>query len=246
MASRRVDEALLRRTGLPEQIASALIRRIIDEGLPEGSQLPTEQDMIREFSVGKSAVREAIRIVSTKGLVEVIQGSGMRVAPRNRWNLIDAELIAGISRSVLTMNHLTEVRRTVEPDVAAFAASRATPEDVESLERIVADTVSAGDDRPAFVAHDLAFHDGLAAAASNPLYTILLGSLNELLVESRRGLVRSAGARQRGLYHHQRILEAVRLGDASLARARMLEHIDQVATDWRSSEVLTKLEQEER
>lgn len=231
------DDPPLRRTGLPEQIASRLMRRIIDEGLPAGSPLPTEQELIREFSVGKSAVREAIRIVATKGLVEVVHGSGMRVAPQRQWNLIDPELVALIGGSFLTMEHLLEVRRTIEPGIAALAATRATQEDLDELERIVVQTVSDGDDGPAIVAHDVAFHDALAAATDNPLYTILLGSLTELLVEMRKGLVRSQRARERGLQHHQRILEALRLRDASLARARMVEHMQQVTDDWHSAEV---------
>jgi GntR family transcriptional repressor for pyruvate dehydrogenase complex len=234
--------APLHRVGLPEQVASSLIKRIIDEGLPPGSALPTEQDLLREFGVGKSVIREAIRIVKTKGLVDVQQGSGMRVAPQSRWNLIDPELVAILGRSLLTMDHLIEVRRSVEPDITAFAAQRVTDEQLVVLADIVASMPVEGDDRRAYAASDLAFHDGLASATGNPLYKVLLGSINDLLALSRQGLARSRGARERGLYHHQRILEALRLRDAGLARARMVEHLDQVSEDWHSDEALAAVQ----
>ena len=72
----------VQRTRLPDQIANHLMRQIVESDLPPGTLLPTEVELVQRFSVGKSAVREAVRIVSTKGLVEVVQGSGMRVTPR--------------------------------------------------------------------------------------------------------------------------------------------------------------------
>ena len=105
--------------------------------LPPGTLLPTEADLVRQFSVGKSAVREAVRIVSTKGLVEVVQGSGMRVTPRQRWNLIDPELISIIGDSVVSIVHLMELRLALEPSIAAQAASRALDEQIEELEVLV-------------------------------------------------------------------------------------------------------------
>jgi GntR family transcriptional regulator, transcriptional repressor for pyruvate dehydrogenase complex len=139
--------------------------------------------------------------------------------------------------SVVSMEHLLEVRRTMEPGIAALAARHATEDDLDQLERIVHETISDGDDGPSIVAHDVAFHDALAAASDNPLYTILLGSLTELQVEMRRGLVRSRGARERGLAYHRRILVALRGRDETGARSLMVDHIQQVTDDWHSAEV---------
>jgi DNA-binding FadR family transcriptional regulator len=227
----------VRRESLPQQVASRLMRRIVEDGLAPGSQLPTEQELMTEYGVGKSAIREAVRIVATKGLVQVVQGSGMRVAPQRRWNLIDPELVTLAGRSVVSMEHLLEVRRTVEPGIAVLAARHATEDDLDELERIVERTVADGDDGPAIVAHDVAFHDALAAATDNPLYTILLGSLTELQVEMRRGLIRSPRARERGLGFHRRILAALRARDEPLVRDLMVDHIQQVTEDWHSAEV---------
>jgi DNA-binding FadR family transcriptional regulator len=227
----------VRRESLPQQVAWRLMRRIVEDSLPPGSPLPTEQELMHEYGVGKSAIREAVRIVATKGLVEVMQGSGMRVAPQRRWNLIDPELVALAGRSLVSMEHLLEVRRTVEPGIAVLAARHATQDDLTELQRIVERTVADGDDGPAIVAHDVAFHDALATATDNPLYTILLGSLTELQVEMRRGLIRSLGARERGLAFHHRILKAIRDRDEESARRLMVEHMEQVTDDWHSVEV---------
>ncbi|MFV2065217.1 MAG: FadR/GntR family transcriptional regulator, partial [Chloroflexota bacterium] len=233
LAPRQPGRPKVSRAGIPEQIADHLVRRIVEEGLPPGTMLPTEQDLVREFGVGKSAVREAVRIVATKGLVEVVQGSGTRVAPHRNWNLIDPELVAMVSGSVLSMGHLMEVRRTLEPDIAAHAAARRTPSDLAQLETIVKQTVADGDDTEAIVAHDLAFHEALAESTDNPLYMILLSSTSELQLVFRKGVVRSHSGRTQGLQYHHRILAAVRERDSKLAHDLMVDHIERVAEDWR-------------
>jgi DNA-binding FadR family transcriptional regulator len=223
------------RAGIPEQVADHLIRRIVEDGLEPGTLLPTEQELVEEFGVGKSAVREAVRIVATKGLVEVIQGSGTRVAPQRKWNLIDPALVAMVSGSVLSMGHLMEVRRTLEPDIAARAAERRTPSDLDRLAEIVRQTVADGDDTSSIVAHDLAFHETLAEATENPLYSILMSSTSELQLAFRQGVVRSRRGREQGLQYHQSILDAVRSSDSKLARRLMVDHVDRVSEDWRAA-----------
>ena len=221
------------RTRLPDQIANHLMRRIVESDLPAGTLLPTEAELVREFSVGKSAVREAVRIVSTKGLVEVVQGSGMRVTPRQRWNLIDPELIAIIGDSVVTIVHLMELRIALEPSIAAHAASRATQEQIEELAVLVEESASRLDDTEGIVVRDMEFHNLLTEAADNPLYSILLGSVTELQVELRRKVVMTKAGRDHGIEYHQRITEAVSQHDPDAARRMMSEHLRSVAEDLR-------------
>ncbi len=178
-----------RRTRLPEQIARHLIRQIVEGDLAPGTLLPTEAELVREFSVGKSAVREAIRIVSTKGLVEVVQGSGMRVTPRQRWNLIDPELISMVGGNIVSIVHLMELRLALEPSIAAHAAARATAEQLDQLAALVEESATHLDDTEGIVKRDMEFHNLLAEAADNPLYSIVLGSVSELQVELRRKVV---------------------------------------------------------
>jgi GntR family transcriptional regulator, transcriptional repressor for pyruvate dehydrogenase complex len=223
----------VRRLGLAEQIAGELTRMIVAGSVAPGALLPTEQVLARQFGVGKSAVREAVRVLSTKGLVEVVQGSGMRVTDTQRWNVIDSELVTLMAKRGLTMDELIEVRRTLEPDIVALAAARATPDELAELEETVARTTESERRDPEYIRLDVGFHNQIAAATHNPIYVILVGSVFDLLVESRRLLVAVPGATTRGIYHHRRILEAVRSRDTDEARARMIEHLDQVADDWR-------------
>jgi DNA-binding FadR family transcriptional regulator len=224
---------VMTRTRLPDQIATHLIRRIVEGDLAAGTLLPTETELVREFAVGKSAVREAVRIVSTKGLVEVVQGSGMRVTARQRWNLIDPELISIIGGSLVSIVHLMELRMALEPSIAAHAASRATPEQLDQLEVLVEESVSHPEDVEGIVRRDMEFHNVMADAADNPLYSIVLGSVVELQIELRRKVVMTASGREHGIEHHARIVEALRERDPELARERLEDHLKAVAEDLR-------------
>ena len=221
------------RAGLPDQIANHLMRQIVEKDLPPGTLLPTEAELVQEYSVGKSAVREAVRIVSTKGLVEVVQGSGMRVTPRQRWNLIDPELIAIIGDNIVSTVHLMELRLALEPSIAAQAASRATDEQVEELEVLVEESATHPDDTEGLVMRDMEFHNVLTEAADNPLYSILFGSVAELQVELRRKVVITTDGREHGIDFHRRIVGAVRAHEPEAARALMTEHLESVAEDLR-------------
>ena len=219
------------RTRLPDQIANHLMRQIVERDLPPGTLLPTESELVREFSVGKSAVREAVRIVSTKGLVEVVQGSGMRVTPRQRWNLIDPELVAIVSDSVVSMAHLMELRLALEPSIAAHAASRATHEQIEGLAQLVEESAIHLQDTEGIVTRDMEFHNLLTEAADNPLYSILFGSVAELQIELRRKVVTTEAGRRHGIEYHRQLVEAVRAHDPARARSTMSEHVKSVAED---------------
>jgi len=221
------------RTRLPDQIANQLMRQIVERDLPAGTPLPTESELVREFSVGKSAVREAVRIVSTKGLVEVVQGSGMRVTPRQRWNLIDPELVAIVGDNVVSIVHLMELRLALEPSIAAHAAIRATDEQIEGLTRLAEEAAGDLDDTEGIVVRDMEFHNLLAEAAHNPLYSILFGSVAELQIELRRKLVTTKSGRDHGIEFHRRLVEAVEARDPAQARTMMSEHLVSVAEDLR-------------
>ena len=221
------------RTRLPDQIAKHLMHQIIERDLPPGTLLPTEAELVREFSVGKSAVREAVRIVSTKGLVEVVQGSGMRVTPRQRWNIIDPELISIIGEDLVSIVHLMELRLALEPNVAAQAAIRASDEQIEELANLVEESAAHLEDAAGIVARDMDFHSVVTEATDNPLYSILLGSVASLQVELRRKLVVTKSGRDHGIEYHRRIVEAIRARSPERAREAMADHLKSVAEDLR-------------
>jgi GntR family transcriptional repressor for pyruvate dehydrogenase complex len=211
-----------------DQIASQMITRIVEDDLEPRSPLPTESELSAAFGVGKSTIREAVRIVATKGLVEVAHGSGMRVAPRERWNVIDPQLVALMARDV-TIGQLLEMRAILEPEIAAHAAERATSDDFDQMERIIVASEAASR-RPAdYLRLDLAFHDALAVAAHNAIYPIVMTSVSDLLIECRRRAAMDARQRVGGATDHRSLLEAVRTRDPDLARDRMAAHIASVA-----------------
>jgi DNA-binding FadR family transcriptional regulator len=218
---------------LPDQIASDLIRQIAEGDLEAGTLLPTEAELVREYSVGKSAVREAVRIVSTKGLVEVVQGSGMRVTPRQRWNLIDPELVSVFSGTVISIVDLMEMRLGLEPSIAAHAAVRASDEQIDQLDALVQETATHLTDTEGIVRRDLEFHNILAEATNNPLYVIVLGSLAELQIELRRKVDSTRLGRAHGIDGHRRIVDALREHEPEHAREQMAAHLTAVSEDLR-------------
>jgi GntR family transcriptional repressor for pyruvate dehydrogenase complex len=154
----------------------------------------------------------------------------MRVAPREHWNVIDPELVALMARET-TIAELLEMRAILEPAIAAHAAERATPDDIERLDRIIIAS-EAAKGRPAeYVRLDLEFHNVLAIAAHNPIYPILLTSVSDLLIECRRRAAMDARERVGGAMDHRWLLDAVRSHNPEEARTRMAEHIGLVA-DW--------------
>ena len=227
------SSSAVQRTRIPDQIASRLIRQIVEGDLEAGTLLPTEAELVREYAVGKSAVREAVRIVSTKGLVEVVQGSGMRVTPRQRWRLIDPELVSVLGGSVVSIVDLMELRSGLEPEIAAHAATRAGDEQIEKLEVLVTESASDMADTDALVNRDLEFHMVLAEAAHNPLYVIVLGSVAELQIELRRKVAKTSFGPDHGIDGHRRIVEALRKRDPEQAREEMSAHLNAVADDLR-------------
>jgi DNA-binding FadR family transcriptional regulator len=179
--------------------------------------------------VSRTVIREAIRSLAGKGMVESIGGSGVRVLA------LDAGTVGESLRNLLRTADVDyakvdEVRRTIEVAAAGAAAARGTPDDVARADAELRRMRERIDDLEECVQADLAFHRVIADATGNELYSMLLDSLGAPLVEVRRtNLGRGGTARRRRIIAaHRRILDAVADGDAERARAAMEAHLDEV------------------
>lgn len=153
------------------ELAAGIGRRILDGTYPPGSLLPNEAAWGEIFGASRTAVREAIKTLNGKGLLVSRPKVGSRVEPRDRWNLLDRDVMdwhrATLDERTFLLS-LQEIRRILEPGAAMLAAARRTPEQLAALEAALADMQSAKN-AETMVEPDVRFHLSLLAAANNEL-----------------------------------------------------------------------------
>jgi GntR family transcriptional regulator, transcriptional repressor for pyruvate dehydrogenase complex len=218
---------------LYEQIVKQIEDSITGGELKEGDQLPAERELAQQFGVSRTAVREAVKTLREKGLVEAYPGRGTFItngSARSIQQTLDRMIRSGQAEGTV---HLTEVREILEPEIAALAAQRVDEEMLSAMREAIAVMDAARKDSEAFIEGDLDFHLALAEAAANPLILSLIDSIVGLLREQRTRTYFVEGGPERGQYHHRRILEAIEHRDAVGAREAMRAHLLQVREDSR-------------
>jgi GntR family transcriptional repressor for pyruvate dehydrogenase complex len=181
--------------------------------------------------VSRTAVREAVKALREKGLVEAFSGRGTFItdgttqAVRQSLDLMDK--IGQTEGSA----YLAEVRTILEPEIAALAATRIQESELATMREAVAIMDRSTHDPDAYIEADLDFHLALAEAAANPLILTLLDSIVGLLREQRLRIFNVPRGPQRGQVHHKRILQAVEQHDTASAHQAMREHLAQVRED---------------
>jgi GntR family transcriptional repressor for pyruvate dehydrogenase complex len=216
---------------LYEQIVLQIEESIRSAVLKEGDRLPAERELALQFGVSRTAVREAVKALIEKGLVEAHPGRGTFITNGTSHSIqqtLDRVIKVGLPEGTAT---LAEVRGILEPEIAALAATRATEEDLFAMREAISVMEEARQDADAFIEADLDFHLALAEAAANPLILSLIDSIVGLLREQRLRIFYVDGGPERGQYHHKRILEAVEHRDSQGAREAMRAHLRQVRAD---------------
>ena len=216
---------------LYEQIVQQVEESILSGQLKPGDQLPAERDLAQSFGVSRTAVREAVKTLREKGLVEAFSGRGTFVTNGTSQAIRQSlDLMIRINQQEGSA-HLAELRLVLEPEIAGLAASRIEDQLLGTMRETVAVMERNLQDREAYIEADLDFHLALAEAAGNPLILSLLDSIVGLLREQRSRIFDVEGGPERGQYHHKRILAAVERSDPEAARGAMREHLQQVLSD---------------
>lgn len=213
-----------------EQIVAHIERTIYEGRLRQGQKLPPERQLARDLKASRVAVREALRTLELRGLVEVRQGStgGYFVREVDDRPLVrDFATLFRLGR--VSRAQLIEARRVIDPEVAFLAAQRASDREVKTLLAVIdqrdAEVAAGRDGRP----YDIEFHRLLAEAAGNPVHAVIshvLMALEAEVVAPQVTLTEAASAEVGAA--HRRILEAVVARKASEARAIMAAHIEDV------------------
>ncbi len=222
---------VVRTLRLYEQIVQQIEESVLNGSLKPGDQLPAERELAQRLGVSRTAVREAVKTLREKGLVEAYSGRGTFITNGTSQAARQSfDLMVKIGQQEGSP-HLAELRLILEPGIAALAAVRAKEDDLSGMRDAVAVMDRSQKDPAAYIEADLDFHLALAEAAANPLILSLIDSIVGLLREQRIKIFNVEGGPQRGQFHHKRILEAVERHDAEMARSAMRSHLEQVRQD---------------
>ena len=214
-----------------EQIAEQIESRILSGELQSGDRLPTERELAEQFHASRTAVREAMKSLAQKGLVDMRPGRGTIVidgttqAVRHSLDLMMKFGQAGDS------TNLVEVRGIFEPEIAALAAARATDTEIAAMREAVAIMDANLTNADLYIRADNDFHQALAKATQNSLILTLVNSIVFLLSEQRKQIFTVDGGPERGQVHHKHILETIIHRDPEAAREAMRAHLQQVRQD---------------
>jgi GntR family transcriptional regulator, transcriptional repressor for pyruvate dehydrogenase complex len=224
---------IVRSSRLYEQIVQQVEESIHKGAMKPGDQLPPERELAQQFGVSRTAVREAVKALHEKGLVEAYPGRGTFITDGTSYSMrqsLDRMLRVGQAEG---SGFLAEVREILEPEIAAMAATRADAEDLASMREQIQLMDTARRDPDQFIEADLDFHLALAEAAANPIILSLIDSIVGLLREQRMGIFQVEGGPERGQYHHKKIMETIEHRDSAGAREAMKAHLRQVREDSR-------------
>jgi len=216
---------------LSDKVADMMLETILSDRLQVGDRLPSERELGEQFGVSRTVVREAIRALVTKGVIDVRSGSGLRVAAVDA-NAVSESMSLFLRGGTLDFEKVHEVRAVLEVHLAGLAAERATDDDVAQLREIHERMQTETSDVEAAARDDLEFHRAIARATHNELFLLLMDSIGSSLIDIRRENLGS-GSAPMTLSQHESILDAIAARDPEAARAAMETHLDGVASFWR-------------
>lgn len=218
----------IRRRKLSDEVQDRLLALIRTQRMQPGDLLPSERELMAEYSVGRPAIREAMQSLQRMGLVEIKHGERPRVGQPSMEALIDQtseSMRHLLAHSASTMDHLKEARAMFEGQMARIAAERRTESDVRALEAIVAEQEAAKTKPAQFLECDGRLHKTIAAISGNPLYAAVSQAMFNWLALFHIDLVRKKGLEKLTLEEHRTIIDAIARQDADAAQEMMVAHL---------------------
>jgi GntR family transcriptional regulator, transcriptional repressor for pyruvate dehydrogenase complex len=226
---------------LYEQVCQLIEAQIIEGEIQIGDKLPTENELAGMYKVSRTVIREAIKTLKEKGWVETHVAKGTFVV-QNVAKGVETSLDAAVRmKPDDRFSNLIQVRLILEPEIAALAASSASPEDIRRMRQAVLlmDQALAENDVDAFLSGDFSFHMAMAESTGNHLIRLIVAPLVKLMRDIQRyHLANVSGGNQRSQKNHSRIMRAIEKNDPDTARQCMYEHIIQVRDDIQNAETI--------
>jgi DNA-binding FadR family transcriptional regulator len=213
-----------RNRNLSYRVTEELGQAIVNGDFSPDDALPTEADLCRKFGVSRTAIREAVKMLSAKGLVSSKPRRGIRILPTENWNIFDADLLTWSLRGEPSRQVMTEffqLRIAVEPEAAVLAARFASPDDLDAIRTAIDGmrTAPCGSDEG--FAADLDFHVGILYATHNRFFIRLRDFINTALNIAIHFTTPAVESYDDAVTAHEKILVAIQRHDVEDARNRM-------------------------
>ena len=223
------------RTTFQAQVLTALGRDICSGKIRPGELLPPEPDLCERFGFSRIVIREAIKSLAAKGLIEVTRRVGTLVLDKTRWNLFDPDIISWRAESAVTdwtlQRDLMEMRRVIEPAAVRLAALRASDDDRRNLRAAYMAMARAVAGKGDYVKADLAFHTIILSTCGNQFLRQMQDAMSALLRVSFDLITTKPGGPAHSLPMHEAVCIAIEQGDAEAAEKAALFLIDNAEAD---------------
>jgi DNA-binding FadR family transcriptional regulator len=224
-----------------DSVVGTVGRWILGGVYAPGDLLPREDDLAEKLGVSRTSIREAVKVLSAKGLLEARRRVGVRVRERDEWNLLDSLVLSwhpDVGRDEALKTSLIEARSIIEPAAAALAAKRATAVDLARIEQAYLGMErNVRTDLEACCEADLHFHASVIAASHNVVLKGLTGTIEAALHATFAITNRLMTAQSRALAAHRAVFECIRMRDADGARAATIDLLGLAAHDLKSKSI---------
>jgi len=216
----------IKKTRVSEEVFRRLYATIREGAFKPGDALPSERELSERFEVSRASVREALRTLSTLGMIQTSVGVG----GGNFVKEVNIETIIGPFAEFLqseqqTLEEVIEFRLVLETEIARIAAKRRDEEDLRKIRGALEEMETEVEDGRIGLRGDNNFHDHIAAATHNKVFTNMLSLAKVLLSRTREATLSVGGVPQQGLVDHWGIYRAIEEGDADKAADLMRSHI---------------------
>ena len=218
------------------QVVNELGKRIVGGHYPAGQVLPKEEQLGLELKVSRTALREAVKVLAAKGLLESRPRVGTRVRDKDTWNLLDPDILlwqCTTGSDVSFLRHLNELRAMIEPGAVSLAASSRTDEQLKQIASALK-RMQKSKNITQWVEADLDFHTAIFKATNNPLIMPLAAIIGSALTTLLNLSARSASDFKSGLPDHEKVFQAIESRDAMAGQLHMASLLSATRTLIRS------------
>ena len=228
MTTHTIFSPVGKRSLLSKMVESKIEEAIRRKLFIPGAKLPSELELCQQFDVSRTAVREALRMLSARGLVTIMKGKGIYVQNLSAESVTDP--ISLYLEMQLDRDYVLDVvhaRQIIEPPIAASAALHHTDEDAEQLKKDQEELIRSEGDYVELSRLDMQFHLDIAKAAENSIIPLILEPIHRLVPQIKSSVYATVSdARRSAVEWHEKIITAILRRDAEGARAAMTHHLD--------------------
>lgn len=217
------------KNGLAVLVAKEVRKQIIELSMQPGTRLPSERELISIYGVGRSTIREAMKLLKAENIIEIRRGEGTFVS--NHTGVTNDPLGLDFVNQTKMIEDLLEARLLIEPEIAVLAAVRAEEKDIEILEEIVSKMLKSTTHSESHTLLDVDFHTAIAQCTHNDVLRKVVPIICESIRKGYPETVYAKGSFERAMKSHTNIFNAIKSGDSMTARYEVEKHIRQTLSD---------------